>query len=470
MKKPLLFILLAVVLCGNTFAQSWYPVGEPHFSAADAIYTSIVIGKNDTPYVVYGDLHSVGNPTVMKYNGSAWVAVGNPGFTSGRLPTIAVAPDGTLYVAYEELSGRLNGPATVMKFNGSNWETVGSTGFSGEDAKEPKIVVDKSGTPYVAYVGIDSSSTTYGLVTVMKYNGSNWVTVGSSGFSNGLAAYSSIAIDTSGTPFVVYDDGANGSKATVMKYDGSNWVTVGSAGFSAGNAAKTCIAIDNGGMPCVVYEDRGTLSGTIFLNGRATVMKYNGSSWINLGSPGFSAGDHIDYPSIAIDPSGTPYVVYEDLPTSTSDYAPSTVMKYDGSNWVTVGAAGFSGEGVAYTSITIDGSGAPYVAYVKQEGSSGPATVMKFGNSVGVKALTNSPETGIAVFPNPNCGSFTINVPADNQQMKITIANIIGEKLKEVIATTGKPIDINLNQPTGVYLLTIATADSKSTQKIIINK
>ncbi|RMG90329.1 MAG: choice-of-anchor D domain-containing protein, partial [Chloroflexi bacterium] len=103
--------------------------------------------------------------------------------------------------------------------------------------------------------------------TVMKYNGSSWVTVGSAGFSAGYAYYTSIALDASGTPYVVYEDYGNGYKATVMKYNGSSWVAVGSAGFSAGGAWYTSIALDASGTPYVVYQDYEN-------SFKATVMKY----------------------------------------------------------------------------------------------------------------------------------------------------------------------------------------------------
>jgi hypothetical protein len=53
---------------------------------------------------------------------------------------------------------------------------------------------------------------------VMVFNGSSWVAMGSPGLSGGLAAYTSLALDSHGWPYVAYMDAASGNKATVMKY------------------------------------------------------------------------------------------------------------------------------------------------------------------------------------------------------------------------------------------------------------
>src|SRR5688572_30719459 len=113
------------------------------------------------------------------------------------------------------------------------WQPLGPSDFnqpSYNGAGYTSIAIDDSGTPYVAYRDEDNSYKT----TVRKFNGTNWVTVGSAGFSAGAASHTSIAIDGSGTPYVVYRDAGNSDKATMMKFNGTNWVTVGSAGFSAG--------------------------------------------------------------------------------------------------------------------------------------------------------------------------------------------------------------------------------------------
>ena len=49
----------------------------------------------------------------------------------------------------------------------------------------------------------------------MKFDGTNWVTVGAAGFSAGTVLSTTLALAGS-TPYVAYGDSANGSKATVM--------------------------------------------------------------------------------------------------------------------------------------------------------------------------------------------------------------------------------------------------------------
>ena len=65
----------------------------------------------------------------------------------------------------------------------------------------------------------------------MKYNGSAWENVGSAGFSTGAILYNgaskappSIAINRTGTPYIVFADSSIDSKATVMRYANSTMV------------------------------------------------------------------------------------------------------------------------------------------------------------------------------------------------------------------------------------------------------
>ena len=53
-----------------------------------------------------------------------------------------------------------------------------------------------------------------------------WKTVGTVGFSAGMAIPANIALNPSGEAYVAYGDGANSWKVSVMKFDGIQWVYV----------------------------------------------------------------------------------------------------------------------------------------------------------------------------------------------------------------------------------------------------
>ncbi|MBU7005989.1 stalk domain-containing protein [Phosphitispora fastidiosa] len=375
----LLILSLLVLSAVPVYAAStWETVGNTGFSAGWSEYTSMAMDSSGKPYVVYQDDGNGLKATVMKYNGTSWQAVGDPGFSAGmvRYTSIAIDGSGMPYVVYRDEAN--DNKATVMNYNGTSWEVVGNAGFSAGTADYASIAIDDNGTPYVVYQdgGNDVKA------TVMKYNGTSWEAVGSAGFSPGGVEYTSIAIDNSGKLYVAYRDGYElyNNKATVMKYNGTSWEAIGNPGFSAGKAAYTSLAIDDTGTLYVAYQDLG-------MDYKATVMTYSGNSWEVVGNAGFSPSWAVTT-SIAIDGSGTPYVAYKDV--GSNDKA--SVMKYNGTRWESVGSPGFSAGGTNYTSIAIDGSGVLYVAYMDGE-NSGKTTVMKYGSTV--PAATTPPVTGI---------------------------------------------------------------------------
>jgi hypothetical protein len=290
----------------------------------------------------------------MMYNEAGWHAVGKEGISEGE------AIDLSLYVYHDNpyiayLDKANDWKATVLKFNGMNWETVGIEGFSAEKAHFQSLCVYE-GTPYVAYKDYANGR----KATVLKFNGTSWEAVGSPGISEIEASYTSLFMDN-GTLYVAFKDRANSWYVSVMEFTGNTetdsdgqpndgWEYVGSPGFSAGTVLYTSLYVYND-IPYICYEDGGA-------SGRATVMKYDGS-WQYVGSQGFTPG-RAEYPSLHMY-NGTPYVAYREINASTQLHKAS-VMKYNGTSWEDVGTPGFSSGTADYNSLFVY-SGTPYVAY-----------------------------------------------------------------------------------------------------------
>jgi len=254
--------------------------------------------------------------------------------------------------------------ASVKRFDGTDWMYLGSPGFSAGGATNLSIAIDKKNTVYVAY---QDSMNSFGI-TVMKYDGSGWVSVGGPDLTVGTAPFSALAIDTAGWPYVAYETPGTGA-ATVQRFNGTSWETVGAPEFSGGGAQWLSLVFDRNNTPYVSYMDWG--------NGqRITVMKYAGGAWTTVGAPGFSIGLAYNS-SLVIDTSGTPYVAFQDA----GDASRAIVKKFDGTSWVSVGTSGaVSAESGGYTSLLLDAFGSLYLAF-QDEAHAWGATAMKFNGT-----------------------------------------------------------------------------------------
>jgi len=452
------FFMLTVfaVAVGHSaaYAQLWVNTGSAGFSADSAWYTSIAIGGDGIPYVVYGDKANSNKATVQKYNGTSWEVVGTAGFSAGLVEytSIAIGKTGTPYVAYDDWGN--GGKATVMKYNGSNWVAVGSPGFSAGKTWYMSLALGANDTPYVVYMDYSASDMFSNKAVGMKYNGTNWVSIGNTYCSILAANYTSIAMDTSGKPFVVFEDYNKNQEATVAHLNGNFWSTLGTEGFSAGEAWFTSIAIDRSNTPYVVYLDSQN-------NYKATVMKYSGASWTTVGSAGFSP-DSAFYTSIAIDKYGTPYVVFQDDGSSEK----ATVMRFTDTGWASVGNMGFSPGPTFFNSIAMDSNGTPYVVF-EDMANGGKISVMTPGPSAGVKSVVGGEISAIHVFPSPNNGSFTFSLTGvPDATARLVITNMLGEKVKELSIATNQKTGIHLDAPPGLYFISVTTNSENLAAKV----
>lgn len=88
------------------------------------------------------------------------------------------------------------------------------------------------------------------------------------------------------------------------------------------------------------------------------------------------------------------------------------------------------------------------------------------------EALTNRNKGELIVFPNPGKGDLTLMVAGSGRDAVITVTNIIGQKIAQVLVDMNKPAVLSLlaDKPAGIYTVTAHTADGDYVAKVVISR
>jgi hypothetical protein len=307
---------------------------------------------------------------------NTWQYVGSPGISVGGAYNddivLAFSPTGQPYAAFTDTDN--SGKVTVMKFDGTSWVTIGTPG-STITYYNISIAFSPSGQLYLAFSS-DSNNTQ--KVIVMKYDGTDWLTVGTLGISFWEPWFIKLAFGPLGLPYLAFADldGTGCWRAKVMKFNGTDWVYVGPPAISEGWAEFLNLAFSPSGQPYVAYID----------NEQISVKKFDGTDWVYVGSPKFVwALPTVGLP-LVINSSGDPYIAFGNF----SAYKMS-VMKFDGTNWVYVGTDGFSNPIYKNVTMTISPTDLLYAAF-SDASNSDKATVMNYDGAnwvnVGIAGFT----------------------------------------------------------------------------------
>ncbi len=271
----------------------------------------------------------------------------------------------------------LNSELISGKFRITGWEYVGTRRFVEKGVNDIGYInctdiCISSGTPFIAYNERLSSNISVPQISVMKYNGANWVNAGQRGLGSSTGkgyAYSDYLVaDSNGSVYVayneIYDNSDSNHEANIIvkKYNAGNdsWEQVGSAihltaeetalrlynSFSINVDANdslycTYIKTENNGDKnvCVSIFDGNdwtAYNGGIVYTGNTVVCTYGDASGQDTE---FSVV--ISAPKITFN-GATPYVVFKEAVAATKGWAAwDRVLQYqirckyyDGANWV----------------------------------------------------------------------------------------------------------------------------------------
>lgn len=297
--------------------------------------------------VAFRDPYNKQKATAIKYTNGSWVDIETRGLTKGYSTDLRtyIAYDGTPYICYADVLNSYK--ACVKKYVGGSWVNVGPLDFSTDRADYISLAFDKNSNPYICYKDWAADG-----ITVQKFNGSLWATVGVKNLTGRTAFNPYMAMDTATTtPYIIcQDDNGHSYKALVEKFNGANWVVVGTADFSTGRVFNPKIEISSTGNPYVIYGDEG--NGNI-----ATVKMFDGMNWVNVGT-GLVSTFSSDYTTIAFGKNDTLFAAYQDVQITNK----AVVKKFNGTGWVQLGSNVGIGS-TKYLSLATNGNGIPYLAY-----------------------------------------------------------------------------------------------------------
>lgn len=290
---------------------------------------------------------------------------------------------------------------------------------------QPELAFGPDGTPYVVYMdGSVTDSSARPLLTVKKFNGTEWVAVGTKGFAPAEKGFSDTTHDVSmiditvaqdGTVYVAYPDTADvdndvvaatgdleteptgsdpigDSEISVMKYNTVTeaWELVGSQAFSEVAVNSVSITTYNN-TPIVSYTEGTTNeSGDTILSEGSNylfVKKFDGSNWVAIGDSSNTlnindiydaVGNRYQFDPVAADKDGNLFTVFAD---SHNDSTPLTLKMFNSStgSWITSDYA--TSSAITKQSIAVDNNGNAFVAYLLTNQGGGPVYAQKFNGS-----------------------------------------------------------------------------------------
>ena len=254
-------------------------VGGVSNTPTDSLFPDLAIAPDGTIYVAWTEDWQ--NIYIRRWNGSLWEEVGEGSASGGGIsdslayssyPSLVVAPDGTLYVAWTESLKNIN----ILHWNGIDWETVGADSASGGgisntvgDSRFPFLAVSPSGNLFVAwqYINYDAD---YLSIYVRRWNGTIWEEVGlGSATGEGISVESnfvtrpSLAISMDEVPYIsyigiIYVGNDNIITFRTKRWNGIEWELVGDGwpvdNRLISNAEQEAIAISPDGFPCVAWS------------------------------------------------------------------------------------------------------------------------------------------------------------------------------------------------------------------------
>jgi hypothetical protein len=467
MRKIIYTTLL--LLCANAVqSQTWSYVGSPMFSNGNTTGgVDLQFLNNGTPIAGYAqsnyDAPYIGGAAVKYYNGTNWVNLGTNPIVPQNPSEVKIAVDANnnIYTA-----AHMGTYIKIFKLN-NDWEEIGEiTGVYGGSYREFSFKIDGNGTPYVVFT-YTSPNLTY--PACKKYDGTNWVNVGS---NNGIIASQTtdaadISFDENNVPYVAISRENNARRVDLYQYNSSNdsWSKLNTRELSLQDVYRVNLEVVSSNEMYIGSSGKYSFNS----DHRPSIVKYNGTNFVWIDSTNMT-NRNIDV-EVSYDIHYHNGKLYHAYMTGTPGSTPLDLImeSYNESNntW-TEEVSGLNGTNEHFMGgdINIGFSNSIPLIGIYEQNVQYKASVLSSG------AVTGSPNVGlseiqpgevITMFPNPFRNEFTLHIESE---YSIKITNIAGQSVYEDSGNGWKTINTSHWQ-NGMYLIQVVLKNgSKWSKKI----
>ncbi len=91
----------------------------------------------------------------------------------------------------------------------------------------------------------------------------------------------------------------------------------------------------------------------------------------------------------------------------------------------------------------------------------------EFDRTIASAVIENGIDPRLVVYPNPTAGKVSVDLGEMHQEVEISVSNLNGTPLSSLVFSNVKSVAFELNQPAGIYILTISSGGRKSFLRLV---
>ncbi|HQY06516.1 MAG TPA: hypothetical protein PLQ52_10670 [Lacunisphaera sp.] len=332
--------------------------------------------------------------------------------------------------------------ASAATLSAQTWQitTVDSTNMVGSHSS---LAVSSSGTPHIAYQDNTNKDLRYAT-----FDGSSW-NITTVDATNNKGEHTSIQLTSAGLPVIAYRDMSAGN-INYVAHNGTAWQTPVVAVTGNSGSGTISLALNASDQPSLSHYHYATT----FPNGAdLKSTSYNGSTWAT--STVASTNDVGSTSSLALTSGGLSRIAYLDLTTRDINYA-----TYNGSAWTTSTITNAGASGGSWLDLALDGSGNAHLAYYYSNAfGTGELRYTYYDGSAWQTATVDNSATNLGLYASlalDTAGQAHItylnNTSGDLKYALMNGTTVLSTETVDALGNVGQWTDIELDGANGVHV------------------